>query len=180
MSQHQHFISIQFERKSSKARWESLQCNYPLAFCIHCLLLFIEAKLPRCEKAGEKGGGCGQWDHIPKAWWLQKPQKLINCSSPKKVPGDDELIKAELKFQGVCKRTGIFFSSLKQYFIQSGQTVPPRVSWPPTSSCWWAAPRHCGTASLSARRAAGCTATDGRGTGKKHSRPTQVVSGGKL
>lgn len=58
--------------------------------------------------------------------------------------------------------------------------VPPRVSWPPTSSCWWAVPRHTGTASLSARRASGCTVTDGRGTSKKHSRPSQVVSGGKL
>lgn len=135
MSQHQHFTSIQFVSSRQRGRvprpdGKTLQCNYPPAFCIHCLLLFIEAKLPRCEKAGEKGGGCGQWDHIPKEWWLQKPQKLINCSSPKKFPDEDEFIKAELKFQGVCKHTGIFFSCLKQYFIQICWTFSKVINGP--------------------------------------------------
>lgn len=119
------FASIQFVSSRQRGRvprsdGKTLQCNCPPAFCIHCLLLFIEAKLPRCEKAGEEAG----------TWWLQKPQKLINCSSPEKFPDDDELIKAELKFQGVCKRTGIFFSSLKQYFIQICWTFSKVINGP--------------------------------------------------
>lgn len=76
---------------------KTLQCNDPAAFCIRQLLLFIEAKLPECEKAVEEGGGSVQWDHTPQARWLHN---------------DVELTKAELKLQGEMLESTLEYFSL--------------------------------------------------------------------